>query len=145
MSLPHRRTVVSLSIKQTSIQMTYKVSVTRTCKHHLVRGRQHRARLTTAAQLVLRGNNNNKKSKKCFFSVFLMLVGYCGDFFFKVRNPFIAGVSHVSKIFLSSIYRNSNGIQSWGIQRWNKSQRDLSDCYYKMSPRPCRAVKDKKR
>lgn len=145
MSLPHRRTVVSLSIKQTSIQTTYKVSVTRTCKHHLVRGRQHRAHLTIAAQLISRVNNNdNNNNKKKFLFFFFNACWFLG-FFFKVRNPFIAGVSHVSKIFLSSIYRNSNGIQSWGIQRWNKSQRDLSDCYYKMSPRPCRAVKDKKR
>lgn len=65
--------------------------------------------------------------------------------FSKEMNSLIAGVPRVSKIFLSSINRDSNGIQSRGIQRWNKSQGDLSDCYYKMSPRPCRAVEDQKR
>lgn len=77
---------------------------------------------------------------------FFLFIFFCLVFFSpKQMNSLIAGVSHVSRIFLSSINRDSNGIESRGMQRWKKSQGDVSDCDYKVSPRPCRAVEGRQR
>lgn len=66
-------------------------------------------------------------------------------FFPKQMNSLIAGVSDVSRIFLSSINSGSNGIESRGMQRWKESRGDVSDCDYKVSPRPCRAAAGRQR